>query len=110
LLREGEGGRIGTGLIPAREGGIRLGVSSPGSWSDPARGARQFEGSPRSLLYKGGLHRALQLAPSRACIRRWCLGAITHHAFRIWITEGKEDWLCVLSVELSSPHWLPLAA
>jgi hypothetical protein len=23
---------------------------------------------------------------------------------------GKEDWLCVLSVELSSPHWLPLAA
>ena len=50
---------------PCQEGGIRLGASSPGSWSDPARGARQFEGSPRSLLYKGGLACEIFAPPSR---------------------------------------------
>jgi hypothetical protein len=32
---------VATGLIPAKEGGIRLGVSSPGSWSVPVGRAQQ---------------------------------------------------------------------
>jgi hypothetical protein len=39
---------------PCQEGGIRLGASSPGSWSDPVRGARAVRGSPRSLIHKKG--------------------------------------------------------
>src|SRR5919109_680338 len=56
LLHQGEGGKVGTGLIPARKEAF-LGVSSPGSWSDPVRGRDAVRGiSTVPPLPKGDSH------------------------------------------------------
>jgi len=48
--RKARVGRLGKDSSLPKEGGIWLGVSSPGFWSVPVRGATRFEGSPQSLV------------------------------------------------------------
>jgi hypothetical protein len=83
LLHQGEGGKVGTGLIPARKEAF-LGVSSPGSWSDPVRGRDASQGIITTLLYRRGL----AMRQLRTAIAAAILVALTIAATQSTVANG----------------------